>query len=105
MSPATPLIQQCVHHPARPASARCPSCRQSFCRECVVEHEGRIICADCLARVLAERGGRRRRLAVPIFPVVQALVAIGALWWMFYVLAGVLLRIPADVHEGIIWTE
>jgi hypothetical protein len=101
----TPLVQHCVHHPVRPASARCPSCRQSFCRECVVEHEGRIICAGCLARILDAPDRHRKRLVVPIFPVVQAAVALIVLWWMFFLLAGVLRRVPADVHEGIIWTE
>ena len=99
------LVQQCAHHPARPASARCPSCRQSFCRECVVEHDGRIICADCLGKIMAAPARRRRRLIIPIFPAIQALVAVAALWCLFFLLAAALRRIPADVHKGIIWTE
>lgn len=41
---------RCQQHPVREAIARCPNCRQSFCRECITEHDGRMLCLPCLAK-------------------------------------------------------
>ena len=41
---------RCLQHTAREAVARCPQCRQSFCRECITEHDGRMLCLPCLAK-------------------------------------------------------
>jgi hypothetical protein len=45
--------ERCRNHADREAAARCPECRRHFCRECVTEHEGRMICAGCIAQLLA----------------------------------------------------
>ncbi len=99
------LVHQCLRHPARPASARCPSCRQSYCRECIVEHEFRLICADCLRRLQesAARPAKRRRLAVA--PIFQLAAAVAVVWFVFHTAAALLQRIPSEVHEGIIWND
>ena len=44
------LQQRCWNHEAREAACRCPACGRSYCRECVSEHEGRLLCAACLSR-------------------------------------------------------
>ena len=57
----TPLFQQrCLHHLSREAACRCPVCRSYFCRECVTEHDDRLVCAGCLKKMHApsERGSR-----------------------------------------------
>jgi hypothetical protein len=99
------LVQQCLNHAGRPAVARCPSCGQSFCRECVVEHDYRIICAACLEKLVSAQREQRHRARVPVASIVQIAFALTILWIVFFVAAGVLMRIPADVHEGIIWTK
>lgn len=53
--------QRCWTHPARVAVCRCPGCARFFCRECVTEHEARLLCAACIARTVTaapRRGGR-----------------------------------------------
>jgi hypothetical protein len=40
--------QRCLHHHEREAVARCPECGHYFCRECITEHDERVICASCL---------------------------------------------------------
>lgn len=45
------LHQRCWNHEGREAVCRCPECARSFCRECVTEHHGRLLCAACLARL------------------------------------------------------
>lgn len=104
---ASPIrYSQCLRHAERPAVARCRVCGEAYCRECVVEHDHRLVCADCL-RQEAERGkggdGRVGWMRMGWGAALQWMVAVGVLWGMFYVLAGLLRRIPADVHDGVIW--
>jgi hypothetical protein len=43
--------QRCFNHATREAVARCPQCSQFFCRECITEHDDRVICAACLKKL------------------------------------------------------
>ncbi len=45
------FASECFVHPSREAVALCLECRRSYCRECVVDHDGRLICAACLGRL------------------------------------------------------
>jgi len=80
------LNQRCWNHEAREAACRCPACGRSYCRECVSEHEGRLLCAACLSKVSANsepETGAFRRLAPP------AMIAAGILLaWLVYWAAG-----------------
>src|ERR1700686_3897828 len=44
--------QRCLHHPDREAAFPCPVCKRNYCRECGVEHDGRILCAACLKKLV-----------------------------------------------------
>ena len=35
----------------REAVARCPECTQFFCRECITEHDDRVLCSACLKKL------------------------------------------------------
>jgi hypothetical protein len=77
------IHQRCWTHEAREAVCRCPECGRSFCRECVTEHDGRLLCAACL-KTLAQaptsrRGGLRR-----LIPAAMALVGILLAWLVFF---------------------
>jgi len=90
--------QRCWHHPAREAVVRCPECRRYYCRECVTEHIGRMICADCVARAARSRIQNSR-----FNTVVWITFALGGLvvaWLVFYYLGVFLARIPSDFHAG-----
>lgn len=103
--------ERCRNHAHREAAARCPSCHGYFCRECVVDHAGRMLCVVCLHRISAPPAAvpvshpkiriffRRTRRVLAIF--LSAL----ALWITWYGLGRVLLKIPASVHEGTVWEE
>lgn len=54
------LQQRCWNHESREAVCRCPGCGRSYCRECVTEHESRLLCAVCLAKVAGAASPRRR---------------------------------------------
>ena len=96
------LEQRCWNHEDREAVCRCPRCGRSFCRECVTEHEDRVLCAECLKKVVAReivRTSGFRRLLGGLLPWAGLLVA----WLFFYALGRTLLLIPAAVHDGTIW--
>ena len=94
--------QRCHNHPQREAAALCTSCRRSFCRECVGDHHGRMLCAGCLARELgaapspARAAGRTRaRLGRVAAAAAGLLVA----WIVFAALGRILHALPAETHE------
>ena len=91
--------QKCLNHAEREAAARCPSCRSHFCRECVSEYQGRILCAPCLAKaaVAARTDTGWKRAWIPV----GAAAGIALAWLFFLSLGQVLLLIPAPYHDGI----
>ena len=77
------LQQRCWNHEAREAVCRCPSCGRSFCRECVTEHEDRLLCAACLrntTHAAAVRTGRFRRMA----PALMTAAGVVLAWAIFF---------------------
>ena len=99
-------LQKCFNHPAREAVARCPECTRSFCRECVVEHEDRIICAGCLSRIVADRTRASRTLDLaPLWRTAAATVGLGFAWFCFFTIGRSVLSVPDDFHAGKVWKE
>lgn len=95
--------ERCFNHAAREAVARCPECGRYFCRECISEHEGRVICAFCLKQ-LSVTPVKRRRLT-GLIRIAQVIVGIVLLWSSFYLLGKILLAIPASFHDITIGQE
>jgi len=94
--------QHCSNHEFREAVARCPECRRFFCRECVTEHEKRVLCAHCLKQLARPAGDRRVRLAGVIIAG-ECLVGILTAWLYFYMAGRYLLQLPDSFHEGTVW--
>jgi hypothetical protein len=94
--------QRCAQHADREAAAKCPGCGHFFCRECVVEHGGRLLCSACLKKassvVAARHPGWRRAI-----PMLVAGLGVVLLWGVFYLLGNTLVKIPPEFHEGTIW--
>lgn len=89
------MHQRCLRHAGREAAARCPSCRRYFCRECVTEHEGKVTCADCLAKLLQTVDAK------PSYSLEWALLSVGGFllaWVLFYYLGSFLGNAPASFH-------
>jgi hypothetical protein len=89
--------ERCSNHVSREAVARCPHCERTFCRECVSEHEGRVICAFCLKH-LSEKLPRRTGVT-GTKRVIQVLAGALLLWSSFYLLGRALLTIPSSFHN------
>lgn len=93
--------KRCFNHARREAVARCPVCGKFFCRECVVEHDGRMICARCL---LPGREHRRKgRFLTGILRAFQLLTGLLVLWLAFFLMGRALLNLPSSFHEGTLW--
>jgi hypothetical protein len=96
--------QRCFHHSLREAVARCPECRHFYCRECITEHDDRVICATCLRKFAVVTEKKRVSFAwVP--PILQLSVGVTVIWLFFYFFGAALLSIPSSFHEGEVWVE
>lgn len=91
-------LTRCFNHGQREAVARCPSCRRHYCRECVTEHDHRLLCASCIqALAVTPESTERRRW--PLTPILQLCLAIFVLWVSFYAVGQSLLLIPSEFHH------
>ncbi len=94
--------RRCFNHAEREAAARCLACGRFFCRECVTEHEDRVLCAACIAGQSAGPHGTGRS-----FRNLKALFLIGfgftVLFLVFYYAGTALTKIPAEFHKGGLW--
>jgi hypothetical protein len=81
MTNAAAIHQRCWNHESREAVCRCPECGRSFCRECVTEHQSRLLCAACLTRLA-------RQATPPVRPsLLPAALLLGGLllaWLLFF---------------------
>ena len=89
--------QRCSIHPEREAAVRCPGCSRFYCRECVTEHRGRMMCSHCVAK--ASQPAARKRSAGLMWVVLCAGGFLFA-WMLFYYLGMGLARIPSAFHGG-----
>ena len=96
--------QRCFNHILREAVGLCPQCGHFYCRECITEHDDRIICAACL-RLAAEAAAPRRGRIGWIGSVVSCGFGIVLLWLFFYSCGSLLVQIPAKFHEGTLWID
>lgn len=101
---ASLIHQRCFNHALREAAARCPECARFYCRECIAEHKGRVICASCLARIvrpkLTERAG-----FIYLVRSVQLMFGVATACLFFYFAGRALLSVDSSVHEGTIWRK
>jgi len=88
----------------REAVARCPECRRFYCRECITEHDDRVICAACLRKLTVADAPRHASLAW-LRASLQAVAGLLLIWIFFYFLGAALLSIPSSFHEGTVWVD
>ena len=86
----------------REAVARCPECARFFCRECITEHEDKVLCAACLRKKLTLAHLNPNRLQW-IYRLGHFFAGIFILYIIFYYLGQLLLALPTSFHEGTLW--
>lgn len=90
--------RRCFHHPQREAAAMCRECRRTFCRECVIDSGGELICASCLrVRVKPKVEGRTRFRALA--GVLQVGAALVASWFFFYMTGRIFVTVEPPLHR------
>ena len=94
--------QRCFNHLLREAVARCPECRQYYCRECVTEHDDRLICASCLKKNAAAESKPRHGWRV-LARAALFVAGFLSVWLFFYAVGETLLSLPTSFHEMTVW--
>jgi hypothetical protein len=94
--------QRCFNHAAREAAARCPECRRFFCRECITEHDDRVLCAACLRKTAHEPLTKRLAFG-KLSRLAQCAIGILLAWFFFLLIGNCLLQLPTSFHEGTLW--
>lgn len=94
------VAQRCFTHQSRGASGRCPGCIRFYCRECLTEHEGRVLCTRCLHALNRPAllpkigaGGWSMRL-------VGAVLGLFAGYLFFLLIGRLFLFLPPSFHDG-----
>ena len=95
--------QRCHLHRDREAVARCPECNRYYCRECITEHEDRMLCATCLGRIPDSRNTTRFQQLYWLIPFLQLGGGLLLLWVVFYYIGNFLSLLPTAFHEGTFW--
>ena len=96
--------QRCFNHLSREAVAKCPGCARFYCRECITEHDDRVLCADCMRKLGTELAHGKRRFQFPM-RIVQFAGAILLGWLFFYFMGQILVSLDPAFHEGTVWKE
>ena len=96
------IHQRCFNHSLREAAARCPECGRCFCRECVTEHDDRMICAVCLRHLVKPPFTQRTAFRAAVRSA-QVLAGMATVWLVFYLLGQLLVSLPDSFHEGTLW--
>ena len=94
--------QRCHVHLQREAVARCPECRRFFCRECITEHEDKVLCAACLQQRVKPSAKASHRFR-GFLQLGHFFAGILLLYLLFYYVAQLLLSLPTEFHEGTLW--
>jgi hypothetical protein len=95
-----PLLQQrCWNHESREAVCLCPQCGRSYCRECVSEHDFRLLCAACL-RTISRVG---RPVASSRFAFAGLALAGLFIGWLLFFLGGEALMTLSARMERTSW--
>ncbi len=96
------LAKRCHVHLDREAAARCPECRQFYCRECVTEHDDIVICTACLKKQTLDQEKQGWSLGF-ILRGFAGLVGAVLCWICFLWVGKILLAIPSEFHDGELW--
>lgn len=91
--------QRCANHIQREAVARCPQCQRHFCRECITEHDDKLLCNHCLKSISTKRDKKRTRIKAILYFlswIIGFLLALG----FFYTVANFIASIPQQYHRN-----
>lgn len=91
--------KRCALHHDREAVAMCLACGRFFCRECITEHENRVLCSQCLSQLKKKRKTAGSRVFAKFGGLLQIVCAVMLLWMLFYYMGQHLISAPSLFHE------
>ncbi|MGD8283428.1 MAG: hypothetical protein PVG70_03255 [Desulfobacterales bacterium] len=94
--------QRCYNHMFREAAARCPECARFFCRECITEHEDKVLCSSCLHKRLKPTDVKISRFQW-MLNLGYFFLGLLLLYVLFFYFGRILLLLPSSFHEGTLW--
>jgi hypothetical protein len=101
MTPSTFASRRCRNHFERQAACRCPSCGFDFCRECVTEHDERLLCSRCVAQL--ETPSARPSRTKSIQAIAQCVAGVTAAWLFFFLAGELTSMVVSPSHEVRAW--
>ena len=96
--------ERCFNHALREAAARCPQCRRYFCRECVTEHDDRVLCTACLT-LSTIRPLRKGKQMVGLIKVICCIAGLLMAWFFFFLMGDMLTSLPSKFHKVGLWNS
>jgi uncharacterized membrane protein YvbJ len=91
--------RKCVNHASREAVARCPECKKDFCRECITEHNNKMLCTNCLHEKTKRKEAKKKKLEI-LFTIFLFCLGMLISYYFFFGLASMLSEIPDQFHNG-----
>lgn len=95
--------KRCFVHSLREAVCLCTECRQSFCRECASDYDGRLVCTACVVN-LRRPAASGRQYVHTISASFSILIALLVAWGFFY-MAGRVFLLAEPAHHTFIRTS
>ncbi|MBN1865333.1 MAG: hypothetical protein JW808_10565 [Victivallales bacterium] len=91
---------RCHNHAGREAAARCPQCSRFFCRECITEHKGKMLCKECLSLMERKKDTAAQWKRVMARSLMLTFFFFGFLisWAFFFWTGRLLAAIPHKFH-------
>jgi len=92
--------KRCSNHPSREAVARCPICQKFYCRECITEHDGKMLCKYCLeSKIESQKNDKKSSLFLKQVIIVILFISSFALsWFLFAMLGKIIMLFPQKYH-------
>jgi hypothetical protein len=91
---------KCEVHAMREAAARCTVCSHHYCRECIQEHEGRMVCGNCLSLKSSLEPKHFAGFKEMLVRLVMALASAALLWGAFWCIFTIGSLLPAEVYKS-----
>jgi uncharacterized paraquat-inducible protein A len=91
--------RKCANHASREAVARCPECKKDFCRECITEHNNKMLCTNCLQEITRKKDAKKKKLAA-LFTIVLFFLGMLISYYFFLGVASMLSEMPDQFHNG-----
>ena len=94
--------QRCFNHANREPVAKCPHCNRFYCRECITEHNRKLVCSKCLEEITS-KDEKKSNTMVALCEFLIMLIGFSGVMFILAILGWFLMQIPNDIHTGAKW--